>query len=236
MSTYLQLCQDLVRECGISTSSSGPSAVTSQSGEMLRVVNWIKKAYDEILVLHPNWKFLRSSFTVSTSSGDNVYLPADCTDSRLSAAMTADKFQYWWTDTFRIYLSSAGVSTQAYLPHRQYDSFRDYWLLGSPANARPSEFTVRPDDNAIMPGATPDDTYVITGDYQRMGAPLAADADEPLIPTRFQQVIVYRAGMKYARYEEDGGLYQGMQLEHDRIMADLEANQLPPIQQAPALA
>ncbi len=51
MATYLKICQDVTRECGIAggaDTSPKPTAVIGQSGELNRVVNWVSDAYTEI--------------------------------------------------------------------------------------------------------------------------------------------------------------------------------------------
>ena len=47
--TYLELCQTLRREAGVS--GVGPASVVDQSGEYLRLVEWIKAAWTEIQLL-----------------------------------------------------------------------------------------------------------------------------------------------------------------------------------------
>lgn len=232
--TFLEICKAVRRECGIS--GTGPAAVTGQTGEMLRIVNWVIDSHKEICRLHDNWLFLRSSFTVDTVSGTASYLPSTCTDSRLSAAITAVKFNLWLTDTFRIYKSSDGVATQQLFTFEDFEFFRDYYLLGTVANARPAVFTIRPDDDAILPGPTPDAVYVITGDYQRFPADLAADGDVPAFPAKYHDAVTWLAARKYALYEEAAGLYRGANREYARILSDLELKFLPPIRVGGPLA
>jgi hypothetical protein len=98
-----------------------------------------------------------------------------------------------------------------------------------PASAKPAEFAIRPDDDAILCGAIPDDVYVISGDYYRVAPDLAVDADEPLIPERFQMAIVWLAVKSYAGYEEAGGLYTHAGIQYNKSHGPLLINQLPAI-------
>lgn len=222
---FLQVCQRVFQECAVSGTLSSVAGV---SGELKRIVDWTANAHNDICTRHSNWRFLRSSFTVNTAAADGVYLPEDCTDSRLAEAMTADGFDYWREDTFRIYLTSAGVATQAWLPvTRDWDIFRDRWLFGSPGSMRPSTFAIRPDDDAFVLGATPDAIYTITGDYQRVAALPSADADELAMPARFHMAVVWMAVRSYAGFEEDSGLYDHANREYAKVNNALEDKELP---------
>ena len=119
MSTFLQLCSDTRRECGVA--GTGPTAVTDQSGQLENIVNWVKNAFVEIQNRHQDWLWLKSTFTFDTTASDDTYAYGDAavTDSRLSAAIS--RFRRWWlydVDGFpnvKCYLTSAGVSGEKYL-------------------------------------------------------------------------------------------------------------------------
>lgn len=225
--TFLEIVQQIAQEVDAGTS---PTAVVDQTGEALRYVTWAKSAYRDICKKYDEWAFLRSSFTVTTSSGDNAYAIADCTDTGpLAALMTLAGFNRWWEKTFRIYSQASGVSTQGWIPYRAWQRFYDTWLIGAPANAFPSCFTIRPYDKALVLGATPDAAYVLTGEYQRTAPELAADGDVPLFPARFHELVVWQAIIRNAGFEEDSGLYQHAATEANRLMGDLELAELPQI-------
>jgi hypothetical protein len=228
---FLEICLRAKQECAISGTLS---TVVNQTGELGRLVSWASSAYDDICARHDNWDFLRSAFIVSVDDGNQVFEITDCSDTRVVADEVG--LADWWRDTFRIYLSSAGISTQTFLPFQEYASFRNYYLLGSPANQRPTCFTIRPDDDAIILGPTPDDLYVITGEYQIEASELNEDDDEPLFPIRYHMAIVYLAAQRYALYEQDAGMYDGVTRELNKLMNGLEFDQLPKMCIGPALA
>lgn len=224
---FLELCRRVRQECSIS-SAGAPSSVTSQTGEMLRVVDWTASEYKKICSSHQSWKFLRSSFTVNTVAGTASYLPSVVTDSDASALITVAEFARWLDGTFKLYLTSAGVATeQEIYPAWDWDSFREIWQRGTPANQRPNTFSIRPKDSAILLGPAPDAIYTLRGDYMKTAPALTLDADVPLIPVRFQEVIVWGAVKRYARYQEAAGLYDSAQREFNEINSLLETDQLP---------
>ena len=70
---FLQLCQALVQEAGMS--GSGPLTTVNQTGELGRVVNWVQRAYADILEKHDDWNFLRFTFNLPLTIGQSVYSP-----------------------------------------------------------------------------------------------------------------------------------------------------------------
>lgn len=227
---FLQICQRTARECGITGSITVPSTVVNQTGELRSIVDWCASAYLEICNEKQNWKFLRSRFTVNTVLDQEAYAITDCTDTKLSAAMTVAGFAKWITekyDTFRIYLTSAGSSNQQLFWPISYEYFRFKYQNQPPPNSQPVEYAIREDDLAILLGPKPNGVYTVTGEYYRRAPSLALDADTPLFPERFHEAIVWRAVRKYAQKEEDGGLYAAADLEYKRYHGPLLKDQLP---------
>lgn len=225
----LSLLQEAKREMGV----SGPEPTTAQNltGEMLSVRKWVLDSYREICAAKANWKFLRSRFSVPTVVGQEAYLITACTDTKLAAGMTVNGFARWITekhDTFRIYLTADGIDTQQNIWPMSYDWFRfQYQRTNPPASNKPVHFAIREDDNAILLGPKPNALYTVIGEYYRRAPDLDADADVPLFPERFHMAIVWKAVQKYARFEEDGGLYAAAQVDYKAVYAQLLKDQLP---------
>lgn len=231
--TFLEIVQQIAQEADVGE----PSSVVAQSGESKRLVQWGQSAYRDICKRYRNWKFLRSEFSVNTVSGTQAYLPTACSDvGALNATITAAGFSHWWPRTFRIYKQSAGIATQRYFTNRGYPRFRDRWLIGDPAAQAPVEFTERERDKAILLGPKPDAVYVITGEYQRVAPVLALDADEPLFPGEFHEIVVWWALLRYYGFEEDAGGYSHAETEYKKLVGALERDQLPGMCLAGALA
>lgn len=235
--TYLELCRALRRECGVSGTSTTPSAVTSQTGEMLRLVNWIKDAWIEIQGRHSDWRWMRRAFTVNTVLGDGVYTYGDCTDVDAAAPIT--RFGQWWAHDielpFTTYLQSTGVGGERDLPYIDWAQFRYMYRRGTQNNNVPSYVSVDPGDQLVI-GPKPDGVYVVNGDYQRSAQILAVDDDTPEIPTQYHMLIVYEAMKKYAGYEAAAEVYDRGNEQATKLMRQLEANQKTQIRLAPPLA
>ncbi len=66
MSSYLELCQAVARDSGTVSDLTAPSTVASQTGRLLRIVNWTAEAYEHIQLERDDWRWLRKEFDGST--------------------------------------------------------------------------------------------------------------------------------------------------------------------------
>jgi hypothetical protein len=237
MSTFLQLCQDARRE-GAMAAGTGPASVLNQTGELERIVAWIKNSWIEIQGRSQVWKWMRSPFTFNTVASTNAYAFGAVTDSRLAAIIT--RFSRWWPldqdgeSNVLCYLTSVGVADQQYLSYLDWAPFKHLYLRGSQTNNRPVHFTVDPQDRLLL-GPNPNAVYTVTGEYQMSAQVLAADGDTPEMPAQFHQLIVYRAMEKYAGYRSAPEVMARGVSEGNRMLRALEGNQLPASKQPMAL-
>jgi len=226
--SYLTLSVDARQECRVA--GTGPAAVTSQTGVLKDIVDWVSQAYTEIQERHTNWNWMRSTFTVNTVSGTDTYAYGTCTDSRLSATIT--RFARWWPldedgfNNMTCYLTSGGVSGEGYLAYLPWSQFRNRYKRGTQNNGKPIHVTIDPQRQLVF-GPKPDDIYTINGEYQLSPQILAADGDTPEMPTQYHRLIVYRAMEKYGAANASLEVFQRGGLEGNRMMRALENDQLP---------
>ena len=217
---YLQLVQRLRLECGIP--GSGPTTVIGNTGEMSRLCTWINQAWTELQEYRPDWDWMRKDVSFNTIAGKNKYSPT--TDILLS------DFGQWKMDSFRIYPTSAGISSQILLQPYEYNGFRDSYLLATRQTtlARPIAISEAPDKSLVL-GLVPDQEYTVTGEYFVTPVELVLDTDTPLIPIRFHMAIVYKAMMKYGMYEAAAEVFQSSENLLSSMLNRLEQNQTPMI-------
>jgi len=174
MPTFLELVNDLRRECSVS--GSAVSTVVGQTGEYLRLVNWINQAHAEIQGKYFDWKFLRATAQFTTAVGvETVPAPSD--------------LNTW--DMTRFYQGTDQICAKEWIDYRP----------NTAASGKPSDIFIRY-DNDLHLYPNPDDAYVYDYEYFKTPLVMAVDSDEPLIPAHLQRVIVYRAMIMYANYEE----------------------------------
>lgn len=232
--TYLELCQRFLRETGYG--SSGPTAVTGQAGYHLQAVEWIAEAYTE-LQNRTNWRWLRKEFTLETTDGDYSYAYGDCTDVPTDSAITRFKswqFQDRWNPP-KCYLQSSGQGTEYPLTYIPWESFQYIYRLGTREEGAPSMISIDPADNIVL-GPTPNDTYVITGEYNRSAQVLAADGDTPELPSDLHMLICYLAMEDFGLYDLSDESLQRARIKGRRLLRQLEVQQAPKMRKAGPLA
>lgn len=216
MSTFIELATRLRTECGVTGTNT---TVIGAAGEWGRLCNWVAQAWIEIQEEQPDWEWMRASCTLNTVANDGEYSPSD---------FGLTDFASWRKNSFRLYLTSAGVGSQWLLPFKDYNSFRDYYLLSSRQTtySRPSEMTIAPNQNILL-GLAPDDIYTVTGEYYKTPMELTADSDTPEMPTRFHMMIVYKAMMSYGAFESAPEVYSRGEKQYRDMLAKLRMNQMP---------
>jgi|SRR3972149_405589 len=233
--TFLQLFVSFFEEYGFS--GDAPTTVVNQTGERKRMVNWLKNAYNDIQGRNNNWNWMRVGFSVSTVADDDTYSYGDCTDALTTTDIA--RFSRWRVDDpydpGKIYLTSSGVGTQTYLTYTPWDTFKGVYRMGSQNSGHPAHITIDPQNKLIL-GPNPNGIYVVSGDFQRSNQTLALDADEPEMPSDYHMLIVHQAARKYAYYESANEVLARANEEGNRLMSQLEINQLPPIGIASAMA
>lgn len=174
--TFLDLCQQLVEDAGI---TGNFTSVVSQTGEFKRVVNWVARSVTEIEGLWFNWDFLNVFHSFDTVVGVRDY-PAPA------------NYNLWDYATAR-------------LPDREQRLDFIQWTRQKldptkPFNGDPYRYTILP-DKAIRLYDTPVSILTVEIEYWRKPTVLTANLDEPSIPEQFRDIVVYKALWYYANYE-----------------------------------
>lgn len=232
LSTYLQLVQQLAKECVI-TSDPATTIPTVQSvaGITGRLASWIQAAWRDIQSLHPDWQFMRASTSWVTINGQALYTTSEC-------GLAANTFGAWLKDSFRNYHTATGQSSEVFMSWMPYDAWRNAFQYGAmrTAYAQPFTMTVAP-NRSIGLGPVPLVGYTIIGDYYTAPVDLQADADVPTLPSwHNKMLIVYKAMMSYGVSEGAPEVYARGEAEYDKLIARLENDQLPEVSGGDALA
>lgn len=222
-----------------SGSGSRPTTVVDQIGDIRRLVDWAASAYKDIQQRYPNWRWLRSEFSVNTVADDDTYVYGDCTDTNASAPIS--RFRAWWPlDDYgcynvRMYLQSDGLAGQGYLPFVPWHYFRSLYRTGVQNSNKPAHITIDPQNRLVL-GPKPNAVYVVSGEYQKGNQVLADDDDTPEMPADYHELVFYWAMEKYGASKVSVENFNRAHLEGGRLMRALEQNQLPEFQMPPPLA
>jgi hypothetical protein len=210
---FLQLCQTLRREAGVS--GTGPSSVTGQSGEYLRLVNWINQAWNEIQLMRPDWRFMWRQGSFTTIAGAADY----------SQASIGHEIVQYDLDGIVLTDGNGAKRDLIYIP---YYEWKARFSQSTFTNGVPTWVTDMP-DGGLRLTVPPDDTYGVTFDYYSEPIPLVANTDEPGMPERYHMLIVHKAMMYYAGYESAPEVLQDAILRWNPLYLALEASQIPSV-------
>jgi hypothetical protein len=215
--TYLQLCQRLRQEVG--GAGTGPSSVTSQTGELGRIVSWIVEADEEVQQEHDDWLFMVGSFQINTVADDGEYSVSDC-------VTPITDLRKWKEESFKIYLSASGVSDETQLHYIDYQNWYEIFNTGTQTSSRPMYFTISP-SNTILLAPKPSAVYRVTGQYHRSVDTLTLASDEPIYPAEFHMLPVYLGMMKYGRYTGASEVYTDGERLYTKMLSRMRRTQLP---------
>lgn len=227
--TFLQLCQAFVREAGIDRSGqSMPVTVAGQVGDLGSAVDWIRQAYIEIQRSKPNWAFLRGYFQLETVNGQQKYLASECTDG----GQPITRHSAWWLQDIdnppKSYLKSAGKGAEYWLTYQPRSYFVQLYNIGNNSIQTSLPATISIDfDRKLMLGLTPNDVYVVSGEYQKSAQVLADDDDVPEMPEDFHYLIVYEALRKYGGFDVAPEVLMRAETEGAALRSSLVNDQLP---------
>jgi len=237
MATFLALAQQARDECEIPGSGPATTKDSLLTGQHLRIVRYVRQAWTEIQNAQSAWRWMRVGFTLQTVASDDKYAFGDATDDETSLAIS--RFARWRLndrqDPPRIYLTASGASAEYWLTYISYESWRQVYQIASQTDSQPAHITVDPQNN-IRFGPAPNDIYTLSGDYMRGAHIMDADDQEPDMPVRFHDLIVYGAMIKWGYYAVAPELVERGSREYRRMMGDLRIDQLPQMRLGSPLA
>jgi len=208
MSTYIELCQDMAREVGIP--GTGPSTVTPTAEEEKDIVRYIKDANTDICSMWFNWDFLWSEHSTTTvASTSTITSPSDLAQWNIDSVVYDPTAANWQP-----------------LIHVGWREYREDYKYGTIDTGTPEFFSVKP-NNVIDLYPTPNAATTLTAEYWATPTVLSASTDTPVIPTRFQRIIICRAKIYYAEQNDAQEVMGSSLSEFQDLLGKLEADQLP---------
>jgi hypothetical protein len=207
---FLELCRELRAEAGFSGEGL-PLTVINQTGELGRVVRWIRNSATMLQSAHPDWTFMRNDFQLFTIIGQAAY--------DLSAIGAADVAK-WDRPSFRIVQDDGSVS----LGYLQRDVFRRRYE-DNPQTGMPRFWTDA--DGRLLLSHKPDKVYIIKASYQRRPMVMAEDTDVCFVPEQFQQAIVWKGLSYYGTHEEAPAAIERGEIEYRKILSQMHSLYLP---------
>lgn len=235
--TYLELCQFAHRYIGGGNDLPGtaPTTVIGQVGYLFELVKSVADAYRSIQNNRDDWLFMQKQGTFALASGGRVITQAamvvqvaDYGDLRPDLYGAGYRFM-------QMYANASGVGSNApvlYLPYQQWRGTIDQQTIPT---GRANMVTIQP-NRSIEFNYIADQDYTFLCDYKvkidtwvqtASGSVPAPDAQTPIFPERFHEVVAWRAVMLWGGSVEDPGKYQFARDEYNRIMTAMYNDQIP---------
>lgn len=205
-----ELFRRLCSEASVPVSASASSV--GQTGELGRLANWIDTAWEEIQAGHA-WDFLWEDASVTVLANTN------------ETAGTIPAHRYVQDSAY------SGTMPMDYMP---WEQFRKRWPSPFIVEGTPLCWSIRP-DKAFVVNAKPTADTAYTVERYMNPVPMVADTDTPALAAEHHLVIVWRALMLYAQFEEAGSLYQTASVNFNLKMQALGLLETPDWSFGPAL-
>ncbi len=215
MATFLELAQNTRVISGMQ--GTGPSSVVNQQGIEAVLVQFVKDAYIDVQNLREDWKWMEGSRSFSTQAGKDTYTLFDLFGT---TTPSLKKYQY---DSFVIADNTGHKTYLQYLERNALESM----YMNDTTKDMPGFFTEDPSTGYIVLKPIPSDAYAITFRYQKAPEILSTDAQIPLLPVAFHNLILYKAVEKLSAYLGSPQIYRAYAVDAAKMMAQLMRNELP---------
>lgn len=217
---YLQLAQMVKRESGLS--GGAPASISTAAGDDARIFGWVNQAWQDIFLAHESWRFRRGEALGETTTAS---MPATATAPGFALTDFAS-----WKPSAGDYKPSAwrtadGQVTERPLYWLEYETFRRRFVMGVHSAGPVRYWSVGPDEELLL-GPTPDAAHMVRASYVKDFIPLAADGDEPTLPSRFHDLIAWRALREYGGYDAASEVFQRADQNYSSGMSALAQAQL----------
>lgn len=207
---YLSICQRVHEIAGFqgqftSVQVTGYQAVVTQS---------VKDSYEDVQRYRPEWDYMKTHRDINVSDASVSYTLED-----LWASETPDLAEYRYINWY-----DPGPGDRKFrLIEVPYDAFI---LLKFPEPHDPRLYAVQPWDRTLLISPV-DGVYTLDLHYTRTLHELVNNTDEPLVPLRHRQVIVYGALMKLSTFIGNPTLYDTYSVKYAEELGQLLREENP---------
>lgn len=224
---YLQLCQEIVNELGLSgrptlTNTNPMTTSTGSSpGEIVNVGRWIRDAALSIDNMWEDWKYLWNKYSTLAAFPNGVAAG----QQTLPAPPNGILVRQWNPQFFRWRPNGTPGAVWSELEWYTREEMLQQWDPDNSQPGPPVAVTIQPDNTLYFASAF-DIPYDFLGEFWQRPVPLAALTDTPLMPAEYHRGIVCRASVMYANREDAPEVIAGMEAELIDVIDKLQADQL----------
>lgn len=210
--TLLEIVKRLAQEAGIAGGATAITTVANATGEVRRVVDWAVSAWSEIQGQR-RWNFLWEQPTLTLLAGTSTI------------AGTVPEPRYVRESGWLLKPASSADQWLTFMPWGEFSNV--YRRLNTDDNV--TCWTVRPDGVIAFNARVTADTDVLLERY-RNPVVLATDTDTPAAPEHLHMIVVWRALVLYANFDEAGVQRQTAVEEYRALHAQMCSQCLPSLE------
>jgi hypothetical protein len=207
---YLAICQRVHEIAGF----QGQFNTVETTGYQSVITQAVKDAYEDVQRYRPEWNYLKTRRNINISEASDEYTLGELWTAGETPDLAAYRHINWYNpDTDR----------SMRLLEVPYD---DFVLMQFSKPGEPRLFSIRPWDKALLISPV-DQVYTLDLHYTKTLHQLVNNTDEPLVPLRHRQTIVYGALMKVSTYTGNPTLYDTYALKYAEEMGQLMREENP---------
>jgi hypothetical protein len=192
MKTYLEICNDVRFEAGLS--GVPLTGISSAKGIDKRITGWVRQAWLDIQEYRNDWPWMTQTVGFVTSPGKQTYSPAELLFSDLGE---------WVLDGALSFKTATGLSAGYWLDPHTYSAWWTKDRIGIQQSGAPAKIFVSPTDFSLMLHPVPDAEYTISLRYRRTPQVLTNPLDVPQFPVNneYREMIKWKALIYYAWHD-----------------------------------
>ncbi|MHC4521115.1 MAG: phage adaptor protein [Planctomycetota bacterium] len=193
MSTFLELAQETRALSGIG--GTGPTDVATATGIEARIVNYVKNAWIDIQMHPKKWKWMWGHYLAPAPGGAPLQTIVDTREYPLTGVESVR------VNSFKSYLTATGVTDRQRMSWQAWRPFEASTGIVAETADRPIRVSRDP-AGALHLFPKANDIYSIEFEFFKTAQILAANGDEPEMPSDFHQLIVYEALKRFGKAED----------------------------------
>lgn len=230
MPTFRELAQTVATESGTSPGDNSGLTYAGASGRMRGFFNWTAEAWRQIQNARTDWLWMQDDFAGTAIEGQQRLTASDLGVTtrfgRWNPVRNPDRQSGF------VLTSAGGTSDLIYVP---WLDFRARWLRETEPAGMPMWFSIDPQERLVV-NCPLDADYTIRGGYVKSLQRLSSDLDVPEMPEDYHDLIVAKALILMATYDEAMVQLAQWTVKETAMMSQLQIAQLPEMTAAGPLA
>lgn len=225
---FLEICQKVDVTSGIQGMIQNVQNIV---GAQEVIVHAVRDGFIDLQEERMTWEFMRRTIAFTTQVDKKEYTNFDIFGAPPVDPQPTDPYDTFgrWQKlkpliSYRLQdLTTLRYSKMVFVDFRE---FRHH-LMNQVKTGTPRYVTANEQNNNLLLHPTPDKAYSIEADYFVEPQILNDNANVPILPSRFHQMLVYRGLDRVGNFYGNNGLYQRYAVADAKMTGNLYRDQVP---------